>query len=169
MAHRTKINGTTYEVSGGKTKINGTAYDISKGKTRVGGSAYDINFKTTTTIDCSAASPSCPNLTFEFEEGMTWIEWAKTDKARSYFTTTTEAGSWLFGVQTANSIVSAFALWDKDGDAQLSYSDDTMTVTVHTGYDPTADILWTPVIYYQDGRYVGSSDQIIAGYTYVAK
>lgn len=44
MAHRTKINGTAYEISGGKTKINGTGYSISKGRTKVGGTGYDVSF-----------------------------------------------------------------------------------------------------------------------------
>lgn len=44
MAHKTNINGTNYEISGGKTLVNGTAYSISKGKTLVGGTAYEIPF-----------------------------------------------------------------------------------------------------------------------------
>ena len=44
MAHKTKIGGTNYEISGGKTKIGGTNYTISGGKTLIGGTAYDIHF-----------------------------------------------------------------------------------------------------------------------------
>lgn len=44
MSHKTKINGTVYDIKSGKTKVGGTAYNISKGKTKVGGTAYDINF-----------------------------------------------------------------------------------------------------------------------------
>lgn len=44
MAHKTKVNGTNYEISGGKTRINGTNYSISKGKTLVGGATYDVEF-----------------------------------------------------------------------------------------------------------------------------
>ena len=44
MAHITKVNGTAYEISGGKTKINGTGYGIAGGKTRVNGTGYDISF-----------------------------------------------------------------------------------------------------------------------------
>ena len=44
MAHKTSINGTAYEVKGGKALINGTAYEIKGGKTLVGGTAYKIGF-----------------------------------------------------------------------------------------------------------------------------
>lgn len=44
MAHKTRIDGTSYEISGGKTLVNGTAYSISGGKTLVDGTAYEIGF-----------------------------------------------------------------------------------------------------------------------------
>lgn len=44
MAHKTLVNGTAYEIGGGKTLVNGTAYSIDKGKTLVGGTAYEIGF-----------------------------------------------------------------------------------------------------------------------------
>lgn len=44
MSHKTLVNGTSYEISGGKTLVNSTAYSISGGKTLVGGTAYEIGF-----------------------------------------------------------------------------------------------------------------------------
>ena len=44
MAHKTLINGTAYEISGGKTLVDGTGYEISKGATLVDGAAYEIPF-----------------------------------------------------------------------------------------------------------------------------
>ena len=44
MAHKASINGTAYEIGGGKTLIDGTGYSIDKGKTLVGGTAYEIRF-----------------------------------------------------------------------------------------------------------------------------
>lgn len=44
MAHKTKIGGTNYEVSGGKTRVNGTNYGIAGGRTKVGGTNYGISF-----------------------------------------------------------------------------------------------------------------------------
>lgn len=44
MAHKTLVNGTAYEISGGKTIVNGTAYEIKNGKTLVGGTSYEIGF-----------------------------------------------------------------------------------------------------------------------------
>ena len=44
MAHKTIINGTAYEVKGGKCLVGGTSYDIKKGRTLIGGTGYDITF-----------------------------------------------------------------------------------------------------------------------------
>lgn len=43
--HKTLVNGTVYEVKGGKCLVNGTSYDIKKGRTLIGGTGYDITFK----------------------------------------------------------------------------------------------------------------------------
>lgn len=45
MAHKTRINGTIYDVQGGKCRVNGTSYDIKKGRTLIGGTGYDITFR----------------------------------------------------------------------------------------------------------------------------
>ena len=50
MAHRTKVNGTTYEIKGGRTKVSGTGYGISKGRTKVGGTGYDVSFSNLMTV-----------------------------------------------------------------------------------------------------------------------
>lgn len=42
--HKTLVNGTLYEVKGGKCLVNGTAYSIKKGRTLIGGTGYDITF-----------------------------------------------------------------------------------------------------------------------------
>ena len=42
--HKTLINGTAYEVKGGKCLVNGTVYSIKKGRTLIGGTGYDITF-----------------------------------------------------------------------------------------------------------------------------
>ena len=42
--HKTIINGTAYEVKGGKCLVNGTVYSIKKGRTLIGGTGYDITF-----------------------------------------------------------------------------------------------------------------------------
>ena len=44
MAHKTLVNGTVYEVKGGKCLVNGTAYSVKKGRTLIGGTGYDITF-----------------------------------------------------------------------------------------------------------------------------
>lgn len=43
--HKTLINGTAYEVKGGKCMVNGTVYNILKGRTLIGGTGYDITFE----------------------------------------------------------------------------------------------------------------------------
>lgn len=45
MSHKTFVNGTAYEVKGGKCLVNGTVYSIKKGRTLIGGTGYDITFK----------------------------------------------------------------------------------------------------------------------------
>ena len=44
MAHKTLVNGTAYEVKGGKCLVNGTSYDIKKGRTLINGTGEDIVF-----------------------------------------------------------------------------------------------------------------------------
>lgn len=43
--HKTLVNGTAYEVKGGKCLVNGTVYNIKKGRTLIDGTGYDINFE----------------------------------------------------------------------------------------------------------------------------
>lgn len=50
MSHKTLVNGTVYEVDGGKTLIDGVAYSIDKGKTLVGGTAYEVGFAKPATV-----------------------------------------------------------------------------------------------------------------------
>ena len=42
--HKALINGTVYDVKGGKCLVNGTVYSIKKGRTLIGGTGYDITF-----------------------------------------------------------------------------------------------------------------------------
>ena len=44
MAHKTLINGTSYDIKSGRTLLGGTGYDIKKGRTLIGGTGYDIKF-----------------------------------------------------------------------------------------------------------------------------
>ena len=44
MAHKTRVNGTIYDVKGGKCLVGGTSYDIKKGRTLINGTGYDITF-----------------------------------------------------------------------------------------------------------------------------
>lgn len=46
MAHKTLINGTSYDIKSGRTLIGGTGYDVKKGRTLIGGTGYDISFGT---------------------------------------------------------------------------------------------------------------------------
>lgn len=55
MAHKTLINGTSYEITGGRTLVNGTGYEIKSGKTLVGGTAYEVGFGQPVTITVTGA------------------------------------------------------------------------------------------------------------------
>ena len=43
MAHKTLVDGVSYDITGGKTLINGTSYSIKNGKSMMDGTVYDIN------------------------------------------------------------------------------------------------------------------------------
>lgn len=45
MRHKTLVNGTAYDVKGGKCLVNGTVYNIKKGRTLINGTGYVINFE----------------------------------------------------------------------------------------------------------------------------
>lgn len=45
MAHKTRVNGTVYDMKGGKCMVNGTVYSIKKGRTLINGTGYDITFE----------------------------------------------------------------------------------------------------------------------------
>lgn len=44
MTHKTRVNGTIYDVKSGKCLVNGTVYNILKGRTLIGGTGYDVTF-----------------------------------------------------------------------------------------------------------------------------
>ena len=48
--HKTLVNGTTYEVTGGKCMVDGTVYSIKKGRTLIGGTGYDVVFSSVSPI-----------------------------------------------------------------------------------------------------------------------
>lgn len=80
MAHKTLINGTSYDISGGKTLIGGTAYKITGGRTLIGGTAYAISFTTTPTVTTFKfyieVDGNHGNAgTYTAKTGMTWAEW----------------------------------------------------------------------------------------------
>lgn len=64
--HKTLVNGTVYEVKGGKCLVNGTVYSIKKGRTLIGGTGYDIAFEET------IGKTWRFNDTISCWDGMTW-------------------------------------------------------------------------------------------------
>lgn len=42
MGQKVEINGTWYDIKGGKPLIGGTAYAVKKGRTLIGGTGYDV-------------------------------------------------------------------------------------------------------------------------------
>ena len=64
--HKTLVNGTAYEVKGGKCLVNGTVYSIKKGRTLIGGTGYDIAFEETISKTWRF------NDVISCWEGMTW-------------------------------------------------------------------------------------------------
>lgn len=50
MAHKCMIDGTSYNITGGKACIDGTSRKITGGKTLINGTAYNINFESKPTV-----------------------------------------------------------------------------------------------------------------------
>jgi hypothetical protein len=75
MSHKTLVNGTVYEVGGGKTLIDGVAFAIDKGKTLVGGTAYEVGFGpsmlmiTIVIQDRYSCTPRHPEVTIPYNGG----------------------------------------------------------------------------------------------------
>lgn len=51
MTHKTLINGTSYDITGGTTLVEGTSYNIKNGKALIDGTAYDISFAINGVLD----------------------------------------------------------------------------------------------------------------------
>lgn len=91
MAHKTLIDGTAYEVNGGKTFIGGVTYEIDKGNALVDGTAYEIGFggwpdDLDTALEFVSASPftlsaraSTWNGRLEYSNGNPWAVWEGED------------------------------------------------------------------------------------------
>lgn len=86
MSHKTLVNGTVYEVGGGKTLIDGVAYSIDKGKTLVGGTAYEVGFAKPMISFTIRESSNIywGTRTYQAEEGMTWGEWVDSEYNSPY-------------------------------------------------------------------------------------
>ena len=65
-AHKTLVNGTAYEVKGGKCLVNGTVYSIKKGRTLIGGTGDDI------AVEETIGKTWRFNDVISCWEGMTW-------------------------------------------------------------------------------------------------
>lgn len=87
MAHKTLMDGTAYEINGGKTLVGGSAYSIDKGKTLVDGTAYEIGFggwpdDLDTALEFVSAEPFTLSAssktwrgTVEYSNGSSWTVW----------------------------------------------------------------------------------------------
>lgn len=55
MAHKTLIDGTAYEIDGGKAMVDGTVYEIDHGTTLVDGTAYEVGVAKMVTVKLIAS------------------------------------------------------------------------------------------------------------------
>lgn len=70
MAHKTTIDGTAYEIIGGRTLIDDTAYSIASGKTLVDGTVYEVGFDNgmrTVTIICEYDGRNSAEIHFKLD------------------------------------------------------------------------------------------------------
>ena len=56
MAHKVCIDGTAYEIDGGKAMVNGTVYEIDHGTTLVDGTAYEVGFAEMATVTITGSA-----------------------------------------------------------------------------------------------------------------
>ena len=90
MAHNVLVNGTSYNVTGGKTLVDGTAYDIASGKTLVNGTAYDILFVKMISFEVQPQRYVASIQQYQYyekekfyaTEGMTWSEFIIENTAK---------------------------------------------------------------------------------------
>lgn len=116
MAHKTKVGGTAYEITGGAVKVGGTKYSIKKGRTKVGGTGYDINFS---------------NLPANFADA-TWAEIIEACQ------TNTVPDTWEVGDQKAMTINGTSYMIDIIGKNHTAYADGSgkapLTFQMHDCY-----------------------------------
>ena len=55
MAQKTLVNGTAYEITGGRTLVDGTGYSIPGGRTLIDGTGYSVSFSTPCTVAMSGS------------------------------------------------------------------------------------------------------------------
>lgn len=70
MAQKATIDGTAYEISGGKTLIAGTTHTISGGKTLIAGTGYDVILGglCAVTVTGTGAKPSSGSQNYRYIE-----------------------------------------------------------------------------------------------------
>ena len=145
MAQKAMVDGTVYELSGGKTMVDGTAYTINGGKTMVDGTIYEISMAQpiTVTIRLNVDSMNYGNLA-ESTTGLTLkingksyatppdgtnIDYLGNGFMRAIYTVSVPVGSSLYVVGHRTSIYgNAYGGVELNG-SQVSRYDYTMTLT----------------------------------------
>ena len=102
--HKTLVNGTAYEVKGGKCMVNGTVYNILKGRTLIDGTGYDITFEEAigkTWVINERLYASAFNDSYQFNvsfvsNGQTFsgffAKWVSSEYQLGYFTDVNQSG-----------------------------------------------------------------------------
>ena len=124
MSHRTLVNGTAYEIGGGKTLVNGTAYSIDKGKTLVGGAAYEVGFSKNISVIQGA-------------NGTMAVSHTKASPGTTITITPTPNGGYWY----ENSILS----WVENGVQKTQ----TLTMAQRTFVMPNADVTIQSIVFRQ--------------------
>lgn len=117
--HKTLVNGTVYEITGGKVRVNGTVYEIAKGKTLVNGTAYEIAFGgglITFTVDTAMDGIK----TYTAEEGMTWAEFIDSSYNDGMFRIVdngrNEVSGRLFNIREGPELVYSYSIITPNGE-----------------------------------------------------
>lgn len=121
MAHKTMVDGTAYDIKGGRTMVDGTAYGIQKGKTMVDGTAYELKFSSPVKVTISGSNT-----------------YVKAAGIKIDGTEYTSAGSWTFDsvgeiAAGTGSMTTLVYLKEDYVGTSYSFAPTTATVTIAVG------------------------------------
>ena len=150
MAHKTLINGTAYEITGGKALREGASYSVKNGKVLVGGAEYDNSFLLSPAILELWSNEYTAQITCVAYGNGYWVVGGVYQKDRDYSAriayATSPEGPWTikdiwtgYNNCSINSIIYAGGYWAVCG----AYNTTTGIDSARFAYATSPDGTWT--------------------------